>query len=62
MIYGCIEHAVCMYIYIYMWTYVFHYCGPHHVYIMWAELGHSHFSLGKCSVPEFRVSHFSKLM
>ena len=30
-------------IYIYVWRYVCHISSACHVYIMWAELGHSHF-------------------
>ena len=34
---------VYIYIYIYVWRYVCHISSACHVYIMWAELGHSHF-------------------
>ena len=30
-------------IYIYVWRYVCHISSACHVYVMWAELGHSHF-------------------
>ena len=32
-----------VYVYIYVWRYVCHNSSACHVYIMWAELGHSHF-------------------
>ena len=32
-----------VYIYIYVWRYVCHISSACHVYVMWAELGHSHF-------------------
>ena len=35
--------AVRIYIYIYVWKYVCHISSACHVYVMWAELGHSHF-------------------
>ena len=35
--------AVRIYIYIYVWRYVCHISSACHVYVMWAELGHSHF-------------------
>ena len=31
------------YVYIYVWRYVCHNISACHVYVMWAELGHSHF-------------------
>ena len=34
---------VYIYIYIYVWRYVCHISSACHVYVMWAELGHSHF-------------------
>ena len=30
-------------IYIYVWRYICHNSSVYHIYIMWAELGHSHF-------------------
>ena len=30
-------------IYIYVWRYVCHISSACHIYVMWAELGHSHF-------------------
>ena len=35
---------VYIYIYIHVWRYVCHNNSACHVYVMWAELGHSHFS------------------
>ena len=35
-----------IYIYIYIWTYVCHNSSACHAYVLWAELGHSHFCLG----------------
>ena len=32
-----------MYVYIYVWRYVCHNSSACHVYVMWAELGRSHF-------------------
>ena len=32
-----------IYIYIYVWRYVCHISSACHAYVMWAELGHSHF-------------------
>ena len=32
-----------IYIYMYVWRYVCHNSSACHVYVMWAELGHSHF-------------------
>ena len=37
------EHISSKYIYIYVWWYVCHISSSCHVYVMWAELGHSHF-------------------
>ena len=34
---------VYIYIYIYVWRYVCHISSACHGYVMWAELGHSHF-------------------
>ena len=51
-----------VYIYIYVWRYVFHNSSACHVYVMWAELGHSHFlyicaSRFKCSNQWKRHGH-----
>ena len=35
--------AGAVYIYMYVWRYVCHNSSACHVYVMWAELGHSHF-------------------
>ena len=35
--------AGAVYIYIYVWRYVCHNSSACHVYVMWTELGHSHF-------------------
>ena len=35
--------AGAVHIYIYVWRYVCHNSSACHVYVMWAELGHSHF-------------------
>ena len=35
--------VVRIYIYIYVWRYVCHISSACHVYVMWEELGHSHF-------------------
>ena len=41
---GCTNSSWCgTYIYIYAWRYVCHISSACHVYVMWAELGHSHF-------------------
>ena len=44
---GCTNSSWCstytVYIYIYIWRYVCHISSACHVYVMWAELGHSHF-------------------
>ena len=43
---GCTNSSWCgtyIYIYIYVWKYVCHISSACHVYVMWAELGHSHF-------------------
>ena len=43
---GCTNSSWCgtyIYIYIYVWRYVCHISSACHVYVMWAELGHSHF-------------------
>ena len=49
---GCTNSSWCgiyiytyiyIYIYIYVWRYVCHNSSAYHVYVMWAELGHSHF-------------------
>ena len=43
---GCTNSSWCgiyIYIYIYVWRYVCHISSSCHVYIMLAELGHSHF-------------------
>ena len=39
---GCTNSSWCG-IYIYVWRYVCHNSSACHVYVMWAELGHSHF-------------------
>ena len=39
---GCTNSSWCG-IYIYVWRYVCHNSSTCHVYVMWAELGHSHF-------------------
>ena len=43
---GCTNSSWCgtyIYIYIYVWRYVCHISSACHAYVMWAELGHSHF-------------------
>ena len=43
---GCTNSSWCgtyIYIYIYVWRYVCHITSACHVYVIWAELGHSHF-------------------
>ena len=35
--------VVRIYIYIYVWRYVCHISSAYHIYVIWAELGHSHF-------------------
>ena len=41
---GCTNSSWCgTYIYIYVWRYVCHISSACHIYVMWAELGHSHF-------------------
>ena len=41
---GCTNSSWCgIYIYMYVWRYVCHISSTCHAYVMWAELGHSHF-------------------
>ena len=37
------EHISSTYTYIYVWRYLCHVSSACHVYVMWVELGHSHF-------------------
>ena len=40
---GVYKFELMRYVYIYVWRYVCHNSSACHVYVMWAELGHSHF-------------------
>ena len=40
---GVYKFELVRYVYIYVWRYVCHISSACHVYVMWTELGHSHF-------------------
>ena len=37
----------------YTWTYMCHNSSAYNAYVLWVELGHGHFCLGKCNVGGF---------
>ena len=47
-----------IYIYIYICVCVCHNSSACHAYMLWAELGHNHFCMGKCNVGGFMRQPF----